>query len=206
MMPLSKLIVALVLVGTLMLLGQVHGMPVLNVTDHNDTGTETCLVIDARSVFEDEVPTTIPASVLLLGCVEAENTTFTFNAGKINMGTLAMECKDVPLFSLDEGDENTTLPLRDMPLSCVNETCVAVSAVNQTVFLSALLSEEEVETLREEEIEIPFLVTEVLYDFEDMLEQFALSLIDAFLKSFTDPIALRTVVFLGSAEKNCSLV
>ncbi|KAI0560080.1 hypothetical protein FGB62_126g03 [Gracilaria domingensis] len=183
-------------------------MPVSREMDSNGSFAGPCVSLNARNVLEDEVPNTTAIGALIFRCLELNNSQFVFKAGTINTENLETACEDIPLFSIsaEEEEDRAFLPLGDKQSFCMDGNCVFFEAMNQTVLLSAFILEDEVETIRAEEIEVPFLITEVLYEFDGLLEAFGKALLDAFTSNINDPLVLRTQVFLGSAETNCSFI
>ncbi|KAI0560086.1 hypothetical protein FGB62_126g013 [Gracilaria domingensis] len=166
---------------------------------------EPCLVLNGINVLDGMFKTGFATGATIFRCGTKVESTVTLFAGNTSLETFETLCGDTPLFSFDEESGVVNMTAFGLPFTCSDTLCAFYAIMGQDVLLSGAISPGDVEAIAAAaDLEIPFLVTELLYDFDEgMGEEFALAIINGFETSVTDPLLLRGVTFLATVETTC---
>ncbi|PXF43637.1 hypothetical protein BWQ96_06596 [Gracilariopsis chorda] len=165
------------------------------------TRMEPCSIVNSHPAVGSFSESFETFSVLTT-CATNNDGFITHFAGNYSLESSALVCDESPLISYNySGSTNRTLD--NNPALCGPDTCVVVFSESDTVSLSAAIRKDEVETLRNQSISIPFIETKVFFEFDGLLEEFAMNLLEAYSKAVTDSLVLRSKTLLGAKSDLC---
>eukprot|EP00178_Gracilaria_changii_P012150 TRINITY_DN3431_c0_g1_i1.p1 TRINITY_DN3431_c0_g1~~TRINITY_DN3431_c0_g1_i1.p1 ORF type:complete len:285 (+),score=35.23 TRINITY_DN3431_c0_g1_i1:135-989(+) len=166
---------------------------------------ESCLMLNGKNVISEPFSFDFEAADALFACSVKNGGLVTHYPAKLSLFRSEFVCEESALISYIDDDNPVQRSPFHLPFVCVGDFCVFYSSIGDRVFLSAaVLPEEAPELAEKREVRIPFLATEVLFDFDDdMVKKFGEAQATAFGEGVTGSVDLRAMSFLGVKKAPC---